>query len=158
MRRLERFPVGEHNSLYYWMGARNPFSVTKNMVLMKLARGAPLTVKNVLYRLIGIRLGRHVRVALDASFDIFFPELIEIGDETIIGYNATVLSHEFLQKEWRRGATKIGKRVLVGANATILAGVTIGDNATVSAMTLVDRDVPAGAFAHGNPMRIKRKK
>lgn len=29
-----------------------------------------------------------------AMFDIFFPELIEIGDNTIIGYNSTILAHE----------------------------------------------------------------
>ena len=43
---------------------------------------------------------------------------------------------------------------MIGANTTILPGVTIGDGAVVSAGTLVHKDVPAGAFVGGNPMRI----
>ena len=44
--------------------------------------------------------------------------------------------------------------VMIGANTTILPGVTIGDGAIVSASTLVYRDVPAGAFVGGNPMVV----
>ena len=43
---------------------------------------------------------------------------------------------------------------MIGANSTILPGVKIGDGAIVSAATLVHKDVPAGAMAGGNPMRI----
>ena len=43
---------------------------------------------------------------------------------------------------------------MIGANTTILPGVTIGDGAIVSASTLVYRDVPAGAFVGGNPMVV----
>lgn len=48
----------------------------------------------------------------------------------------------------------IGDEVLIGANSTILPGVTIGDGAIVSAGTLVHKDVPAGSFVGGNPMRM----
>ncbi|MEC2028543.1 acyltransferase, partial [Bacillus subtilis] len=48
----------------------------------------------------------------------------------------------------------IGDEVMIGANTTILPGVKIGDGAVVSAGTLVHKDVPAGAFVGGNPMRI----
>lgn len=43
---------------------------------------------------------------------------------------------------------------MIGANCTILPGVTIGDGAIVSAATLVHEDVPAGAFVGGNPMKL----
>ncbi|MCS7087780.1 MAG: hypothetical protein NZL91_03670 [Thermoflexales bacterium] len=49
----------------------------------------------------------------------------------------------------RRGAT-------IGANCTILPGVVIGEGAVVSAMSLVNRDVPAGAFVGGVPIRLLR--
>lgn len=77
-----------------------------------------------------------------------------MGDSTIIGYNTTILAHEYLIEEYRLGEVRIGNRVMIGANSTILPGVTIGDGAVVSAGTLVHRDVPAGAFVGGNPMRI----
>ena len=48
----------------------------------------------------------------------------------------------------------IGKNVLIGANTTILPGVKIGDGAIVSAASLVNRDIPPGVFAGGNPVKI----
>lgn len=83
-----------------------------------------------------------------------FPELITIGRNTVIGFNTTILCHEYLVEEYRLGKVEIGDHVMIGANSTILPGVKIGDGAVVSAGTLVNRDVPAGCFAGGNPMRI----
>jgi Acetyltransferase (isoleucine patch superfamily) len=83
-----------------------------------------------------------------------FPERIKVGKDTIIGFNTTILAHEYLVDEYRLGDVVIGDRVMIGANSTILPGVVIGDDAIISAMTLVNKDVPAGAFAGGNPMRI----
>jgi acetyltransferase-like isoleucine patch superfamily enzyme len=72
----------------------------------------------------------------------------------VIGYNTTILAHEYLIKEYRLGPVEIGSEVMIGANSTILPGISIGDGAIVSAGTLVHKDVPAGAFVGGNPMRI----
>lgn len=92
------------------------------------------------------------RVKSNTGYDV--PERISVGDDTIIGFNTTILAHEYLVDEYRLGDVKIGSSVMIGANSTILPGVTIGDGAVVSAMTLVNKDVPAGAMAGGNPMRI----
>ncbi len=89
--------------------------------------------------------------------DVMFPERISIGKNTIVGYNTTILAHEYLIKEYRLGDVIIGDEVMIGANTTILPGVTIGDRAIVSAGTLVNRDVPAGAFVGGNPMQLIRE-
>ncbi len=121
---------------------------------MALARITPsFRVKNWLYRRMGITVGDHASVGLEATMDIFFPELIEIGEDAIIGYDSTVLCHEFLVDEYRTGPVVIEDRVSIGANVTILPGVTIGEGATVSAHSLVNRDVPAGAFYGGVPAR-----
>ena len=82
--------------------------------------------------------------------DIMFPEKITVGENSIIGYNTTILAHEYLIREYRLGEIVIGNEVMIGANVTILPGVKIGDGATVSAGTLVHRDVPSGAFVGGN--------
>jgi acetyltransferase-like isoleucine patch superfamily enzyme len=58
-----------------------------------------------------------------------------------------------LLNEWRRGPVVIGNNVTIGANCTILPGVVIGDGAVVSAMSLVNRDVPPGARVGGVPIR-----
>ena len=75
--------------------------------------------------------------------DIMFPEKITVGDNSIIGYNTTLLAHEYLIREYRLGEIVIGNEVMIGANTTILPCVRIGDGAIVSAGTLVHKDVRA---------------
>ncbi len=101
-----------------------------------------------------MKVGDQTAVALMVMMDIMFPEKISIGRNSIIGYNTTILAHEYLIDEYRLGDVVIGDEVMVGANSTILPGVTIGDGAIVSAGTLVHQDVPAGSFVGGNPMRV----
>jgi acetyltransferase-like isoleucine patch superfamily enzyme len=157
MRRLDvRASPGPHNSLWYWRQVVPLRRVARNYVLMRLARGSPsLPLKNWLYRRMGVRVGKHVSVGLEATIDIFFPELIELGDEAILGYRATILCHEFLQGEVRTGRVRIGKRATIGANCTILAGVEVADGAVVSAHSLVNRDV--AGLVGGVPARPLRE-
>jgi acetyltransferase-like isoleucine patch superfamily enzyme len=159
MRDLEVHKVKGKNSMCGWYKIRNPLRVAFNFIVIYACRFLPsLSLKNYLYRMLGMKVGRNVSVGLMAMFDIFFPELIEIGDNTVIGYNATILGHEFLVDEWRTGRVRIGKNVMIGANSTILPGVTIGDGAVVSACALVNKDVNSGTFVGGVPAKeIKRK-
>jgi acetyltransferase-like isoleucine patch superfamily enzyme len=59
-----------------------------------------------------------------------------------------------MRYEWRRGPVVIERDVTIGANTTILPGVVIGAGATVSAMSLVNCDVPPGALVGGVPIRL----
>lgn len=112
-------------------------------------------MKNWIYRtFLRMKVGEDTAFALMVMVDLMFPEKITIGRNSVIGYNTTILSHEYLIKEYRLGEVYIGDEVLIGANSTILPGVTIGDGAIVSAGTLVHKDVPAGSFVGGNPMRM----
>ncbi len=88
---------------------------------------------------------------------LFFPEKIEVGDNTIIGYNSTILTHEYLIKEYRLGRVRIGSHVMIGANTTILPGVTIGDHAVIGAGSVVHKDVAPYSFVAGNPLRVIRE-
>ncbi len=153
MRRLETFrSKGTSNSLWYWEDIVSPFKVAFNYFFMSLARISPsLRLKNFLYRAMGIRIGEYVSVGLEVNMDVFFPELIEIGDNCIIGFNSTILCHEFLVDEYRIGKVVIGKNVTIGANTTILPGVTIADGSVVSAHSLVNSDV--SGFVGGVPAR-----
>ena len=51
---------------------------------------------------------------------------------------------------------RIKRNVWIGANATILPGVTIGENAVVGAGSVVTKDVPDNAVVAGNPARLIR--
>ncbi|MED0680741.1 acyltransferase [Aneurinibacillus thermoaerophilus] len=158
-RKTERYPVQGPNSLWQMYKTVSFWKVVKCFIVVQLARYIPwLPLKNWMYRtFLGMRIGENTAVALMVMMDTMFPERISIGSNTIIGYNTTILAHEYLIDEYRLGNVKIGSGVMIGANSTILPGVTIGDGAVVSAATLVNQDVPPGAFVGGNPMRIIRQ-
>jgi acetyltransferase-like isoleucine patch superfamily enzyme len=137
-----------------WWKVKNPLLTSLHFALIYAARFLPSTrLKNLVYRACGAKIGKGATFGLGATLDIFFPELIEIGEETLIGYNTVILGHEFLQDSCRTGKVQIGSRVMVGANCTILPGIRIGDGASVSAMSLVNRDIPAGEKWGGIPAR-----
>ena len=156
MRRTTRYPVSGENSLWNVYKTVSFWKVMKNFIIIQIARYTPfLSVKNWLYRtFLRMKVGKKTSFALMVMPDIMFPEKITVGENSIIGYNTTLLAHEYLIREYRLGEIVIGNEVMIGANATILPGVKIGDGATVSAGTFVHRDVPSGAFVGGNPMRI----
>ncbi|MFZ7756885.1 acyltransferase [Bacillus thuringiensis] len=156
MRRTTRYPVSGENSLWNVYKTVSFGKVMKNFIIIQIARYTPfLSVKNWLYRtFLRMKVGKKTSFALMVMPDIMFPEKITVGENSIIGYNTTLLAHEYLIREYRLGEIVIGNEVMIGANVTILPGVKIGDGATVSAGTLVHRDVPSGAFVGGNPMRI----
>ena len=154
VRRYTRYPVNGKNSLRFWPQAVSPLRVVLNFLILSFCRISPsFTVKNFLYRLLGVKVGKNASVGLMVMLDVFFPEEIEIGENVIIGYNSVLLGHEFLRDEWRKGKIVICKDVVIGANCTVLPGVEIGEGAVVSAMTLVNRDIPPHSFYGGVPAR-----
>lgn len=157
-RRTTRYPVTGGTSLWQMYKTVSFWKVLKNTVIIQLAKYTPFfRVKNWLYRVfLKMKVGERTAIAFMVTPDIMFPEKIRVGNDTIIGYNTTILAHEYLIQEYRLGEVVIGSEVMIGANTTILPGVRIGDKAVVSAGTLVNRDVPRGAFVGGNPMQIIR--
>lgn len=157
MRRTERHrSKGPHNSLWHIYRTVPFLKVAKNFIVIQTARYTPfVSWKNFMYRtFLRMKVGSHTAFALMVVPDVMFPERITVGDNSIIGFNTTILAHEYLIDEYRIGDVSIGSNVLIGANTTILPGVSIGDGAIVSAASLVNRDIPAGSFAGGNPVRI----
>ena len=152
--RLTSYPSLGVNSLWVWRNTVPLWRAVRNFVVIYSARYVPfLRWKLALYRLLGAKVGEQTSFALSATLDIFFPELISVGDNTIIGYNTVILAHEYLKDELRTGLVDIGRDVVVGANCTILPGIIIGDGAVVSAHSLVNRDVLPGATVGGVPIR-----
>ncbi|MBN8210026.1 acyltransferase [Bacillus sp. NTK071] len=156
MRNTERYPVTGSNALWQIYKTVPFWKVVKNFIVIQLARYMPfIPVKNWLYKtFLGVKIGDQTAFALMVMLDIMFPEKISVGKNSIIGYNTTILAHEYLIDEYRLGDVVIGDRVMIGANSTLLPGITIGDGAIVSAGTLVHKNVPPGAFVGGNPMQL----
>ncbi|KAF0162845.1 MAG: transferase [Rhodocyclaceae bacterium] len=110
----------------------------------------------------GVRLGDRVEVN---NFSIVNGTGgVDIGEDTLIGPGVRIISY---QHRHARGATirsqpvdarpiRIGRDVWLGANAIILAGITIGDGAVVAAGAVVREDVPPYAVVAGVPAAIKK--
>ncbi|ADB61144.1 transferase hexapeptide repeat containing protein [Haloterrigena turkmenica DSM 5511] len=151
--RIRHHPTaGPGNSLADWTRARHPLRVAVSYVAVWLIRISPsLRLKRWLLRRLGATVGPGVSWGLEATPDVFWPELITVEREAIVGYDATILCHEFLQDEYRTGEVVIGERAMIGAGAIVLPGVEIGANARVAANSLVTRDVPPGTTVAGVP-------
>lgn len=159
-RNLTTLPkYGPLNSLQYWPKFVPWWRVVWNFICIYLAKYSPsIALKSVLYRLTGAKIGKNVSVGLAVVLDIFYPHLITIEDNAVVGYNSVILCHEFLVRDARIGPVVIGRDVMIGANSTILAGVTIGEGTEVSAMSLVNTDLPPGVFAGGIPVKVLRSR
>jgi acetyltransferase-like isoleucine patch superfamily enzyme len=166
-RSYQEHVVGGPNAHARWYAVRNdvdgpvlgPIRIVRNYVVIYLARHCPsLSLKRWLFRRLGMTLGKEVTIASGAVLDYFFPELVEIGENTVVGMDSMILTHEFLHDRWRSGRVSIGRNVLLGAQSTILAGVTIGDGAIVGAKSLVHRNVPPRSFVSGVPIELRESR
>ena len=109
--------------------------------------------------MIGVKIGHHVVIAAYVIIDPYFPELITIDDNVIIGVGSIILAHEYSQKKLRKGKVHIKKRALIGASTIIRSGVTIGEHAIIAAKSLVNKDVKNHTIVGGIPAKqIKKKK
>jgi len=89
------------------------------------------TVKNSLYRAMGMSIGRDVEIAQGAFLDPFCPGLITIGDGTVIGSLATVFTHIYRGRgRLLFGPVVIGRDCVISGTATVAPGI-IADEVTV---------------------------
>jgi acetyltransferase-like isoleucine patch superfamily enzyme len=128
---------------------RTALGVTRPVVLRTLCENAELSI------------GRDVGLS---GTVICAATRVTIGDNCLIGANVTIADTDFhpLAAEGRRYSADVGLSApvvlagnnFIGANSTILRGVTIGLDAIVGAGSVVTRSIPPGAIAAGNPARV----
>lgn len=114
-----------------------------------------------------IQKGVSVGCRCKISSHSFLCEGVTIEDDVFIGHNVTFINDLYprataggklqTEKDWTCVPTVVKKGASIGSSATILCGVTIGENAIVGAGSVVTRDVPAGTIVSGNPARVRRK-
>ena len=146
--------TGDTNPAYEYYKTAGRIKPIFNGFICHICRLIPIIrIKNALYRMIGVKIGKNVVIAAYVVLDPFFPELITIEDNVIIGVGVTILTHEYSQKKLRKGPVHIKKRALIGACSLIRSGVTIGGNATGAAKSLVNKDVPDFVVVGGIPAK-----
>ena len=99
------------------------------------------------------RIGRRVKIKNNVSVY----DCVEIGDDSFIGPSAVFTNvltpRSFISRKEEFKKTKVLRGATIGANATIICGVTIGEFAMIGAGTVVTRDVPPFALVYGIPAR-----
>ena len=82
---------------------------------------------------------------------------VTLEDNVFVGPNVTFTNDLFPRSknpDWKLSKTVVKKGASIGANATILCGITIGENAMIGAGSVVTKDVPSGEVWIGNPARF----
>ena len=101
------------------------------------------------------------------SSHTFICEGVEIEDNVFVGHNVTFINDKYpratntdgsmqSEKDWKVVKTFIKRGATIGSSATILCGVTVGENAVVGAGSVVTKDIPPNAVAAGVPAKIIR--
>lgn len=105
----------------------------------------------------GMKVGENFNRQQGCFFDPSHCFLITIGDDVTMSIRVTVMAHDASTKKTlgytKIGQVHIGNHVFIGANATILPGVTIGDYAVIGAGSIVAHDVPARTVVAGVPAK-----
>lgn len=101
--------------------------------------------KEILEQIFGSMKGNPVITApfyCDYGFNIF------IGENFYTNHNVTILDGAKIT---------FGDNVWIGTNVSVLPGVTIGNNTIIGAGSVVNKDIPDGVIAAGNPCKVIRK-
>jgi UDP-2-acetamido-3-amino-2,3-dideoxy-glucuronate N-acetyltransferase len=112
---------------------------------------------------IGAKIGSRCKI----SSHTFICEGVTIEDEVFVGHGVMFINDRFPaattkdglpqgKDDWSVEPIRVCRRASIGSNATILCGVTIGEDATIGAGSVVTRDVPSHAVVAGVPARVVR--
>jgi UDP-2-acetamido-3-amino-2,3-dideoxy-glucuronate N-acetyltransferase len=111
----------------------------------------------------GARIGKNCKI----SSHTFICEGVTVEDNVFVGHNVTFINDLYpratadggqLQTEddWTCVQTRVKQNASIGSSATLLCGITVGENAIVGAGSVVTKDVPPNTIVAGNPAKIIR--
>jgi acetyltransferase-like isoleucine patch superfamily enzyme len=111
----------------------------------------------------GAKVGNRCKI----SSHTFICEGVTLEDGVFIGHSVTFTNdlypratsgtgHLQTEADWQCIKTLVKRGASIGSGATLLCGITIGENAMIGAGSVVTKDVPAGAVVAGNPARIMK--
>ncbi len=112
----------------------------------------------------GSKIGKNCKI----SSHTFICEGVTIGDRVFVGHNVTFINDAFprataddgkmqTEDDWICVPTFVKQGASIGSSATLLCGITVGENAMVGAGSVVTKDVPANTVVAGNPARILKR-
>ncbi len=109
----------------------------------------------------GVTIGKNCKI----SSHSFLCEGVHIEDNVFVGHGVMFTNDLFpratnadgspqTEADWKLIETYVKKGASIGSNATILCGITIGENALIGAGAVVTKDVPANTIVAGSPARV----
>ena len=114
-----------------------------------------------------VEIQKNVKVGKNCKIEAFafIPEGVTLEDEVFIGPHACFTNDKIpratttdgkikMGEDWKVTKTLVKKRASIGANATIICGITIGENSIVGAGSVVTKDVPPDSIVVGNPAKV----
>jgi UDP-2-acetamido-3-amino-2,3-dideoxy-glucuronate N-acetyltransferase len=112
----------------------------------------------------GARIGANCKI----SSHTFICEGVDIEPDVFVGHGVTFINDMYpravtaggalqMEVDWSCIPTFVRRGASIGSGSTILAGVTIGENALIGAGSVVTKDVPRDTIVAGNPARVLRK-
>jgi acetyltransferase-like isoleucine patch superfamily enzyme len=115
-----------------------------------------------------IQKNAHIGRSVKVSSHTFICEGVTIEDHVFVGHNVSFINDKYprattqdgkpqTEADWGVVKTLVKRGASIGTSATILCGVTIGENAVVGAGSVVTHDVPNDTVVAGNPARVLRK-
>ena len=121
-----------------------------NLYGCKIGKGCKIAAYVEIQR--GVTVGDRCKIEAFA----FIPSGVTIEDEVFVGPHACFTNDRIPKAvgDWGIIPTVVKKGASIGANATIICGVTIGENALVGAGAVVTKDVPANAIVVGAPAKM----
>jgi acetyltransferase-like isoleucine patch superfamily enzyme len=114
------------------------------------------TLKVLLYRVFGMKIGKGVYIAPEVLIDPLYPWLIELGDDCFLGMGCKIFTHEYTATSFRIGRVRVGRGSVIGAYSIIRSGVTVGEKVTVGFNSYVNKDIADGETVGGVPAKPLR--
>lgn len=99
------------------------------------------------------KLGKNTQIAPFTVIDAM--NGVEIQDDVKIGFSTVIMSHSTIDN--KKGSVVLKKNCKIGANSTIMPGVTIGENSVVGANSFVNKDIPDNEVWFGSPARFFKR-
>lgn len=166
------FSEGEYGNISFSFLFKRFFIRMRNSFLLKYCMHSVILspfnyrkIRPMLWRWMGVKVGKRVFIGFEVLLDTTYTRLIEIEDGVHIANRCILLCHQrnlsnyhigddYAKLPYRKGKIILRKGCLIGINSVIMPGVEIGEGAIVGSCSLVTKDVPAWTIAAGSPAKV----
>ena len=142
-----------------WWRARNVVRIFYNGVIIEITRIlGPSWFKNLLYRMVGVKMGKNCRIGRWTVFDHIYCDKIKLGDNVRVDEDCYLDGHEYTIAQTVFGKTNIGSNVHLKHNTFVRIGTQIGNNVITEPYTFAQREIPSNEVWGGRPAKFIRKR